>query len=95
MKFQLQPQTICSYWHDIEGIWANQDTNGVTAQILLGADQATCFPHVVKDSTGALLQVDQARLMQSEITGRYIIFRSDKRHSTHTKDRSPGIRSKQ
>ena len=76
MKLQLQPQNIPNHWQDLEGEWANQDTCGVTAQILLGPDQATCFPHAVKDSTGALLQVDQARLMKSEITGKYIIFRS-------------------
>ena len=69
MKLQLQPQNIPNHWQGLEGTWANQDTYGVTAQILLGADQATCFPHAVKDSTGELLRVDQARLMQSEITG--------------------------
>ena len=74
MKLQLQPQVIPNHWHDLEGVWADQDTYGVATQILLGADQATLFPHTVKDSTGALLQVDQARLMQSEITGKYIIF---------------------
>ena len=93
MKFQLPPQTIPNYCHDIEGTWANQDTYGVTTQILLGADQATCFPHAVKDSTGALLQVDQARLMQSEITGRYIMFGSGGRHSRHTEDKNLGINS--
>ena len=46
------------------------------AQILLGADQATLFPHAVKDQTGSLLQVNQARLIKSEITGKYIIFGS-------------------
>ena len=69
MKLQLQPQTIPNHWQGLEGTWANQDTYGVTAQILLGADQATHFPHAGRDSTGALLQVDQARLMQSEHTG--------------------------
>ena len=47
----------------------------MTAQILSGANQATSFPHAVKDATGALLQVDQARLMKSKITSKYVIFR--------------------
>ena len=76
-------------------MWADQDTYGIAAQIVLGADQAILFPHAVKDSTGALLQVDKARLIQSEITGNYIIFGSCRRHSRHTKDRNPWIRSNQ
>ena len=39
--------------------------------------------------------MEQARLMQSEITGNYIIFGSCRRHSRHTKDRNPWIRSNQ
>ena len=39
--------------------------------------------------------MDQARLMQSEITGRYIIFRSYKRHAGHSGDRNPWIRNNQ
>ena len=74
MKLQLQPQNIPSQWQNLEGEWANQDTEGVTAQILLGANQATSFPQVVRDTPGALLQVNQARLLRSEITGKYIIF---------------------
>ena len=46
----------------------------MTAHILLGANQATRFPQAVKDASGALLQVNQARLMKSEITGKYIMF---------------------
>ena len=45
MKLQLQPQFIPNRWYDLEGGWTDQDTHGVTAQILLGADQATLFPH--------------------------------------------------
>ena len=55
MKLQLQPQNIPNHWLDLEGEWADQDTYGVTAQVLLGANQATRFPHAIKDSTGALL----------------------------------------
>ena len=95
MKLQLQPQVIPNHWHDLEGVRANQDTYGVAAQILLGADQAILFPNAVKDSTGALLQVDQARLMQSEITGKYIIYGSFRRYSRHTEDRNLWIRRNQ
>ena len=63
--------------------------------MLLGVDQVTRFPHAVKDLTGELLQVDQARIMQSEITGKYIILGSGKRHSKHTEGRSPGIENNQ
>ena len=38
MNFRLQPQIIPDQWQDLQGAWANQDTYGVTAQILLGAD---------------------------------------------------------
>ena len=95
MKLRLKPQVIPDQWQDLDGVWADQDTYGVAAEILLGADQAILFPHAVKDSTGALCQLDQARLMQSEITGNYIIFRSCRRHSRHTKDSNPWIRSNQ
>ena len=44
----------------------------MTAQILLGANQATKFPQAVKDVSGELFQVNQARLMKSKITGKYI-----------------------
>ena len=91
MKLQLQPETIPNHCQGLEGTWANQDTYGVTTQILLGANQATCFPHAVRDSTGALLQVGEARIMQSEITGGYIIFRSDKSHSKPTRNKTLGI----
>ena len=70
MKLRLQPQVIPEAWQDIHGVWADQDPYGIAAQILLGADQATLSPHAVKDQTGSLLQVSQARLMQSEITGK-------------------------
>ena len=46
----------------------------MTTQILLGANQATSFPQAVRHTSGALLQVNQARLMKSEITGKYIMF---------------------
>ena len=81
MKLCLQAQEIPDIWHELEGAWAEQDTYGVSAQILLGADQARFFPHEVRDKQGALLQTDQARLMQSEITGNYIIFGSCGKHS--------------
>ena len=95
MKLHLQTQEIPIIWHELEGTWAEQDTYGVSAQILLGTDQARNFPHEVRNKHGALLQTDQVRLMQSEITGNYIIFRSCRRHSRHTKDRNPWIRSNQ
>ena len=80
MKLWLQAKVIPEEWQDLNGEWADQDTYGVAAQILLGADQATLFPHAVTEQTGSLLQVNQARLMQSEITGRYIIFGSCSRY---------------
>ena len=63
MKLQLQPQNIPNQWQNLEGNRANQDTRGVTAQILLVANQATSFLQAVRDTTGALLQVNQARLI--------------------------------
>ena len=49
MKLRLQPQVIPDQWYDLDGVWADQDTNGVATQILLGADHATLFLHTVKD----------------------------------------------
>ena len=95
MKLRLQAQIIPEAWQDLNGEWADQDTYGVAAQILLGADQATLFPHAVKDRTGSLLQVNQARLMQSEITGRYIIFGSCNRHMSHSGGRNTWVRNNQ
>ena len=91
----MQTQIISEKWKDLDGEWADQDTLGVNVQILLGADQATLFPHAVKDQTGSLLQVNQGRLMKSEIIGRYIIFRSCNRHTSHSGVRNPWIRNKQ
>ena len=93
IRLQLQAQIIPEAWQDLNGEWADQDTYGIVAQILLGADQATLFPHAVKDQTGSLLQVSQARLMQSEITGRYIIFGSCNRHASHSRGQNTWIRN--
>ena len=74
MKLQLQQQEIQDIWHELEGAWAEQDTYGVSAQILLGADQARSFPHKARDKNGDIIQTEQAQLMQSTITGSYIIL---------------------
>merc|ERR1711873_371108 len=92
MRLRLQAHVIPEEWQDLDDEWADQDTYGVATQILLGADQATLFPHAVKDRTGLLLQVNQARLMHSEITGRYIIFGSCSRHKLHSKGRNTWVR---
>ena len=63
MKLWLKQQKIPKIWHELEGTWTAKDTYGVSAQILLGADQARFFPHEARDKQGALLQTDQARLM--------------------------------
>ena len=60
MKICLQQQEIPEIWQELEGTWAEQDTYGICAQILLGADQARSFPHEVRDKTGNLLQTEQA-----------------------------------
>ena len=49
MRLRLQAQIIPETQQDLIGEWAEQDTNGVNAQILLGANQATLFHHAVKD----------------------------------------------
>ena len=66
MKLCLQTQEIPDIWHELEGAWAEQDTYGVSAHILLGADQARFFPHEVRDKQGALLQTEQVWLMQTK-----------------------------
>ena len=76
IKLRLKALDIPEVWQELEGVWAEQDTYDVSAQILLGADQARFFPHEARDEQGALLQTDNARLMQSEITGNFIIFGS-------------------
>ena len=44
IKLQLQQQEIPEIWHELQGTWAEQDVYGISAQILLGADQARSFP---------------------------------------------------
>ena len=95
MKLRLQAQVIPQAWQDLNGTWADQDTYGIAAQILLGADQATMFPHALKNKTGSLHQIGQARLMQSEITGKYIIFGSCHKHTSHSRRRNTWIQSNQ
>ena len=70
MELQLQPKNIPEQWKSLKSKWANQNTQGVTAHILLGANHATKFPQAVRNTTGTLFQVSQARLMKSEITGK-------------------------
>ena len=82
MEWKLQSQDIPDQWRSLKGKWANQNTQGVTAHILLGANHATKFPQVVKDTSGTLLQVNQVRLLKSEITGRYIMFGGNNQPST-------------
>ena len=77
MEWKLQPQDISDQWKSLKGKWANQNTQGVTAHILLGAYHA-----VVIDTSGTLLQVYQVRLLKSEITGRYIMFGCNNQPST-------------
>ena len=38
MRLRLQAQIIPEAWQDLNGEWADQDTYGIVAQILLGAD---------------------------------------------------------
>ena len=45
MKLRLKALDIPEVWQELEGVWAEQDTYNVSAQILLGADQARLFPH--------------------------------------------------
>ena len=82
MEWKLQPQDIPDQWKSLKGKWANQNTQGVTAHILLGANHATKFLQAVKDTSGTLLQVNQVRLLKSEITGRYIMFGCNNQPST-------------
>ena len=74
MERKLQPQDIPEQWRSLKGKWANQNTQGVSAHILLGANHATKFLQAVKDASGTLLQANQARLLKSEITEKYIMF---------------------
>ena len=74
MEWKLQPQDIPEQWRSLKGKWANQNTQGVSAHILLGANHVTKFPQAVKDASGTLFQANQARLLKSEITGKYIMF---------------------
>ena len=95
MKLCLQTLEIQDIWHEIEGAWTEQDTYGDYSQILLGADQAKFFPHELRDKQGATLQTYQAQLMQSEITGNYIIFGSCGKHSKQAGKNKSWIESNQ
>ena len=82
MECKLQPQDIPDQWRSLKGKWANQNTQGLTAHNLLVANHATKFTQVVKDTSGTLLQVNQVRILKSEITGRYIMFGCNNQPST-------------
>ena len=82
MEWKLQPQDIPDQWKSLKGKWANQNTQGMAAHILLGTNHATKFPQVIKDTSGTLLQLNQVRLLKSEITGRYIMFGCNNQPST-------------
>ena len=60
MKLQLQRQELPDIWKKLEGTWANEDTDGVSTQILLGADHAKYFHHDVRNKSGDLLETEQA-----------------------------------
>ena len=68
LRLRLQTMKIPEEWQNIEEDFADQDTYGIEAQILLGADRATLFPHCVKTEEGAMIQTSMRRLMQSSIT---------------------------
>ena len=60
MKLQLQRQELPDIWNNLEKTWANQNTYGVSAQILLGEDNARYFPYEVRNNNRNLLQTEQA-----------------------------------
>ena len=62
---------------------------------LPSANKATFFPHKVRYEKGALLQTNQARLMQSKKTGNYILFGSCGKHSKQAGRKEPWIGSNQ
>ena len=82
-------------WHKLDGTWTNQDTYGVSDQILLGPDKARSFPHEARDKNGNLLQTEEAQLMQSAITGSYIIFGSYGKHSNKANKNKPWVGANQ
>ena len=96
MKLWLPQQEIPEIWHELEGTWTEQETYGITAQILPGADHARSFPHEVGYRNGNLLQTEQASLMQSAITGNYtILFGSCGTHPKKPSNRRPWIGNNQ
>ena len=52
---QLQKQELPDAWRYLKGTWANQDTDGVSAQILLEVDHARYFPDDVRSQSRDLL----------------------------------------
>ena len=95
MKLSLQWQEIPEIWQELEKVWVEQDNYGVSAQILLGADQARYLPHEARYENGDLFQMEQAQLMQSAITGNYIIFGSCEQHSKRLDKNNSWIRTTQ
>ena len=48
MEWKLQPQDIPNQLKSLKGKWANQNTQGMAAHILLGANHAKNFPQAIK-----------------------------------------------
>ena len=80
LRLNLQSMEIPEEWRHLEDEIADQDTSGVYAQILVGADKATIFPHCELNKYEKPVQVGSCRLMRSHLTNRLIMSRAYEVH---------------
>ena len=63
LNLNLQSMEIPDDWQNLDKVFSDQDTFNVEAQILVGANKATLFPHCLKNADGTLVQTSMCRLI--------------------------------
>ena len=66
---------IPKIWEEYRNDWSEQDSScdGTMPQILIGSDKAILFPKPVLGQDGNPVQTKMARLLQSVISGKYLV----------------------
>ena len=80
LRLNLQSIEIPEEWKHLEDEIADQDTAGVHAVIVVGAERAEIFPQPELNESGNPVQVGSYRLMRSKLTNRLIVFKACEVH---------------
>ena len=80
LRLNLQSIEIPEEWKHLEDEIADQDTAGVHAVIVVGAEKAEIFPQPEHNKSGNPVQVGSYRLMRSKLTNRLIVSKACEVH---------------